>query len=96
VVLLLPVVAKLAVGLGPPPLLFIYAVVFTASQSFLSPIGYQTNLMVYAPGNYRFLNFLRFCWSLSLPYALLIPWLLLLLSPLLLGHASLPTVPLSS
>jgi di/tricarboxylate transporter len=95
VVLLLPVVAKLAVGLGQPPLLFIYAVVFAASQSFLSPIGYQTNLMVYAPGNYRFLDFLRFGWPLSLLYALLIPWLLLLLSPLLLGHASLPPVPLS-
>jgi di/tricarboxylate transporter len=84
VVLLLPVVAKLAVGLGQPPLLFIYAVVFAASQSFLSPIGYQTNLMVYAPGNYRFLDFLRFGWPLSLLYSLVIPWLLLLLSPLLL------------
>jgi di/tricarboxylate transporter len=95
VVLLLPVVAKLAVGLGQPPLLFIYAVVFAASQSFLSPIGYQTNLMVYAPGNYRFLDFLRFGWPLSLLYALLIPWWLLLASPLLLGHANLPPVPLS-
>jgi di/tricarboxylate transporter len=84
VVLLLPVVANLAVGLGQPPLLFIYAVVFAASQSFLSPIGYQTNLMVFAPGNYRFLDFLRFGWPLSLLYALLIPWWLLLASPLLL------------
>ena len=40
VVLLLPVVASLAEGLGQPPLVFIYAVVFAASQSFLSPIGY--------------------------------------------------------
>ncbi|QVL52129.1 MAG: SLC13 family permease [Cyanobium sp. M30B3] len=87
VVLLLPVVAKLAVGLGQPPLLFIYAVVFAASQSFLSPIGYQTNLMVYAPGNYRFLDFLRFGWPLSLLNGLVIPWLLLLLSPLLLPVA---------
>jgi di/tricarboxylate transporter len=81
------VVAKLAVCLGQPPLLFIYAVVFAASQSFLSPIGYQTNLMVYAPGNYRFLDFLRFGWPLSLLYALLIPWWLLLASPLLLGQS---------
>ena len=43
---LLPVVTDLAEGLGQPPLLFISAVVFAASQSFLSPIGYLTNLMV--------------------------------------------------
>ncbi|MCP9888670.1 SLC13 family permease [Cyanobium sp. ATX 6A2] len=77
VVLLLPVVAKLAEGLGQPPLLFIYAVVFAASQSFLSPIGYQTNLMVFSPGNYRFLDFLRFGWPLTATYALVIPAVIL-------------------
>jgi di/tricarboxylate transporter len=77
VVLLLPVVASLAEGLGQPPLVFIYAVVFAASQSFLSPIGYQTNLMVFSPGNYRFLDFLRFGWPLTLIYALVIPALIL-------------------
>jgi di/tricarboxylate transporter len=39
---------------------FSFAVVFAASQSFLSPIDYQTNRMVFGPGNYRFLNFLHF------------------------------------
>jgi di/tricarboxylate transporter len=77
VVLLLPVVAKLAEGLHQPPLMFIYVVVFAASQSFLSPIGYQTNLMVYSPGNYRFLDFLRFGWPLSLIYAVVIPLVIL-------------------
>jgi di/tricarboxylate transporter len=77
VVLLLPVVAKLAEGLGQPPLLFIYAVVFAASQSFLSPIGYQTNLMVFSPGNYRFLDFLRFGWPLSVLYTFVIPAVIL-------------------
>jgi di/tricarboxylate transporter len=77
VVLLLPVVASLAEGLGEPPLMFIYAVVFAASQSFLSPIGYQTNLMVFSPGNYRFLDFLRFGWPLTLIYALVIPAMIL-------------------
>ncbi|WFN60534.1 SLC13 family permease [Synechococcus sp. CCFWC 502] len=77
VVLLLPVVAKLAEGLHQPPLMFIYVVVFAASQSFLSPIGYQTNLMVFAPGNYRFLDFLRFGWPLSVLYAVFIPLVIL-------------------
>jgi di/tricarboxylate transporter len=52
-------------------------VVFAASQSFLSPIGYQTNLMVYAPGRYRFLDFFRFGWPLSLAYTLMVPLLLI-------------------
>lgn len=77
VVLLLPVVASLAEGLDQPPLVFIYAVVFAASQSFLSPIGYQTNLMVFSPGNYRFLDFLRFGWPLTVIYALVIPAVIL-------------------
>ncbi|MFO8237045.1 MAG: SLC13 family permease [Prochlorococcaceae cyanobacterium] len=77
VVLLLPVVASLAEGLGQPPLVFIYAVVFAASQSFLSPIGYQTNLMVFSPGNYRFLDFLRFGWPLTAIYTLVIPAVIL-------------------
>ncbi len=77
VVLLLPVVAKLAEGLGQPQLLFIYTVVFASSQSFLSPIGYQTNLMVFSPGNYRFLDFLRFGWPLSATYAFVIPAVIL-------------------
>ena len=77
VVLLLPVVASLAEGLGQPPLVFIYTVVFAASQSFLSPIGYQTNLMVFSPGNYRFLDFLRFGWPLTLIYVLVVPAVIL-------------------
>ncbi|MEB3207965.1 MAG: SLC13 family permease [Synechococcus sp.] len=77
VVLLLPVVATLGEGLGQPPLMFIYAVVFAASQSFLSPIGYQTNLMVFSPGNYRFLDFLRFGWPLTLIYVLVVPAVIL-------------------
>jgi di/tricarboxylate transporter len=77
VALVLPIAAAVAQGLGYPPMLFATAVVFAASQSFLSPIGYQTNLMVYAPGRYRFLDFLRFGWPLSLVYTLIVPLLLL-------------------
>ena len=73
VALVLPIAAAVATGLGQPPMLFATAVVFAASQSFLSPIGYQTNLMVYAPGRYRFLDFLSFGWPLSLAYTLMVP-----------------------
>lgn len=61
--------------------MFIYAVVFAASQSFLSPIGYQTNLMVFSPGNYRFLDFLRFAWPLSAIYTIAIPAVILQVMP---------------
>jgi len=55
----------------------ITTVVFAASQSFLSPIGYQTNLMVFAPGRYRFLDVLRYGWPLSLLFAVVVPALVL-------------------
>ncbi|MBW4531420.1 MAG: SLC13 family permease [Aphanothece saxicola GSE-SYN-MK-01-06B] len=76
VVLLLPIAVELAKGLGLPPMAFIFAITFAASQSFLTPIGYQTNLMVFGPGRYRFLDMARFGAPLSITLALTVPWLL--------------------
>ena len=45
--------------LGVSALPFVMAVMIGASNSFLSPVGYQTNAMIYGPGGYRFLDFLR-------------------------------------
>ena len=58
-VVLTPVAAAVAAGAGLSPMPFIIAVLFAASNAFLTPIGYQTNLFVYGPGGYRFSDYVR-------------------------------------
>ena len=58
-VLAFPIAVATAGGLGVDPRPFVVVVALGASLSFLTPIGYQTNLMVYALGHYRFLDFTR-------------------------------------
>jgi di/tricarboxylate transporter len=49
------------------------AVLFGAGQSFLSPLGYQTNLMVFGPGRYRFLEITRYDLPLTLTMKAVVP-----------------------
>lgn len=76
VAMLIPIAGQLALGLEQPPMAFIYAVLFGASQSFLSPVGYQTNLMVFGPGRYRFLDIARYGFPLTIAMTLVVPFLI--------------------
>jgi di/tricarboxylate transporter len=57
--LMFPIAVSTAAGAGADPRPFIIAVTLAASLSFLTPIGYQTNLMVYGLGNYKFTDYTR-------------------------------------
>jgi len=70
-ILLTPIALGLANNLGVDPRPFVVAVMFAASASFATPIGYQTNLFVYTAGNYRFMDFVR----IGLPLSVIL-WLL--------------------
>jgi di/tricarboxylate transporter len=59
VVLMLPIGVEVAGQLGANPFAFAMAVTFAASTPLLTPVGYQTNLMVYGPGGYKFTDFAR-------------------------------------
>ncbi len=64
-----PVAYALAMGFDVSPLPFIMAVAFGASASFISPYGYQTNLMVYSAGNYRLKDYVTLGVPVSLAYS---------------------------
>jgi di/tricarboxylate transporter len=66
-----PIAIELATQLGADPRPFVVAVMFSATLAFATPIGYQTNMMVYGPGGYKFLDFTR----IGLPLNI-ITWLL--------------------
>lgn len=58
-ILYTPIAMNLAVNMNIDPLIFAVVVVMGANCSFASPIGYQTNLMVMGPGNYKFKDFMK-------------------------------------
>ncbi|MEP4652789.1 MAG: anion permease, partial [Ilumatobacter sp.] len=64
--LMVPVAISVADGVGADPRMLAIAVLIGASCSFLSPVGYQTNLMVFGLGGYRFSDFARVGFPLTL------------------------------
>jgi len=77
-VLFTPIAVDLAISINAPVEAFAVAVVFAANCSFASPIGYQTNLLVMAPGHYRFTDFARagvplilLMWAV---FSVFVPW----------------------
>ena len=69
-----------AVGVDPRPL--VIAVMIAASASFATPIGYQTNMLVYGPGGYRFTDFMKIGIPLNLSLGLVVSLVIPLLWPL--------------
>jgi len=63
--LMFPFAVGMAVSMGLDPRPYVMAVTFAASASFITPLGYQTNLMVYGPGGYKFKDFVRAGFPLS-------------------------------
>ncbi len=66
--LMLPIALSLASGVGIEPMAYVMAVAFGASASFVSPYGYQTNLMVFTAGQYRLIDFIKVGLPVSVTY----------------------------
>jgi len=78
VALILPVAIQFSPNIGISTNAIVITVLFAASQSFLTPMGYQTNLMVYGPGRYKFFDIAKYGIGLTIIMSLIIPALIII------------------
>ncbi|MCW9706032.1 SLC13 family permease [Fodinibius salsisoli] len=78
-VLIFPIAISMAASFGVNYMPFVMTIIMAASASFSTPIGYQTNLMVYGPGGYKFTDFTK----IGLPLNLLVATITIILVPMI-------------
>ena len=78
-VLIFPIAISMAASFGVNYMPFVITIIMAASASFSTPIGYQTNLMVYGPGGYKFTDFTK----IGLPLNLIIAAITVILVPMI-------------
>ena len=85
-IIMTPIALAASAKLGLDPRPFIFAICYAASASFITPIGYQTNLMVYGPGGYKFSDYIR----VGLPLSITLWVMAVILIPMLWPFTPLP------
>jgi di/tricarboxylate transporter len=81
-ILITPLAMGLAEQIGLDPRPFVVAVMFAASASFATPIGYQTNTLVYRAGGYKFMDFVRFGAPLNMTFVVVAAFVIPIFWPL--------------
>ncbi|MDZ7681315.1 MAG: SLC13 family permease [Fodinibius sp.] len=79
IALMFPITLSIAQSQGFEPRAFIVSITLVSSMALLTPIGYQTNLMVYGPGNYKFTDFSK----VGFPLAVILWILVIILAPII-------------
>ena len=81
-IIMTPISIAVAQQMGFDPRAFVFAVAFAASASFITPVGYQTNLMVYGPGGYKFSDYIRAGFPLAFIFWIMAIFILPILWPI--------------